>query len=275
MQEKFKHHKELRWLLPGEIKVKEELRFYPPRKRTDLEHSIAESKILEPFTTILEGGQIILLNGFARYDIILQTGVQDKIPVWVILDPMSDVQKRQLQIELAKQMQKYYVDYINEYNHYNTIVPKNQGKKTEGKNRHKLIALMMGISTSQLSKLLHIHKIDPDLLAAVDHEHMTLSQAEQRAKEKKRNGTKDARNTHARLFNPDKQIDMTPPLDNCPSCHRPLTTIKWEDLPTLFSFKKDESNSQTTWLQPMKSLKPVKRKAAVKNNPLKSKRKRS
>jgi hypothetical protein len=274
MQEKFKYHKELRWLLPSEIVVKEELRFYPPRLRTDLEHSLSESKFIVPLTAILEAGQNILLDGFDRFDIVHQKGMQDKIPVWVILDPMTDQEKRKLIVDLAKQKQKNYVDYMNEYHFYSSIIPNEQGKQMGGKNRHKLIALLMGISTSQLSKLLRIDSVSPELLAAVDHEHLTLSQAEQRAKEKKRSGGRDARNTHPQLFNPDKKIDMTPPLDKCPSCHRPLTTVKWEDLPAMFDFKKDESNSQTTWLEPIKSSRPAKHKQSEKKQPLKNKRKR-
>jgi len=251
MEDKFYYHKELRWLEPNEITIDENLRFYQARERTDLEHTIKESKFMEPITVCYEEGKYILLNGFDRMGIVSKNKLTAKIPTWVLLDMLSDVQKKKFIVDLAKQKQKTYVDYMNEYHLYNSMIPNEQGQKMDGKNRHKLIASMMGLSTSQLSKLLRIDKASPVLLAAVDNEHITLSKAEQQAKEilRKQRGESTDADSEA---HDDKEIDINKaPLTHCPSCNRPLTDIKWDDLPDMFSFKKDETNSQTTWMEPL------------------------
>lgn len=253
MQNKFQYHKELRWLKLNEITILEDYRIYTPRERTDLELSIKDSGLHEPLTAVHETEKIILLNGFDRMDTLLKKEQPDLVvPVWVILDPLTDSQKKKLILDLARQKQKTYVDYMNEYHLYDSLIPNEQGKNMGGKNRHKLIALMIGISTSQLSKLLRIDKVSPSLLSAVDHEHLTLSAAEQRCKEIIRNGReRDPHNTHAELFNPDKSIDVSKALTHCPACNRPLTTIDFDGIQDLFIFKRDETNSQIDWKQPL------------------------
>lgn len=253
MQENFQHKKELHWLKPGEITIREEYRLYAPRERTDLIHSIPESGVHEPLTALLENPNINLLNGFDRMDVINSQNLQEiKIPVWVILDPLSEDQRKKLILDLGRQKQKTKTDYAKEFELYDSIIPNEQGKNMGGHNRYKLIAGLMGISTSQLSQILRIQKAMPSLLQEVDNGHRTLSDAEQKAKQinrEKKQG--EAGDKSDGINSPGKKVDMEPIIDVCPTCKRKLSETDWKDLPGMFPFKRDETNNQTDWMEPI------------------------
>lgn len=251
MQENFHYKKELRWLLPQELTIRDEYRLYAPRERTDLSHSIPESGIIQPLTTVAEDELNILLDGFDRHG--LSTVFPDvKIPVWVITDQLTEMQKKKLILDLGRQKQKTKTDYLKEYEVYNTIVPNEQGKTKGGHNRHKLIAGMIGISTSQLSQILMINKARPSLLVEVDNDHRTLSEAQQVAKQIKRERKNvEAAEKSEGISSPGKKVDMKPKFDVCPTCHRRLSETDWGDVPSMFPFKRDETNNQTNWLEPI------------------------
>jgi len=253
MKETFQHKKNLQWLLPAEFKVVDEYRIYAPRERTDLSHSIDESHIIEPFTAIKVNDEIVLINGFDRFDVINAKALTElKIPTWVIEEPLSTVQVKKLILDLGRQKQKTYSDYLSEFEIYNMVVPNEQGKKLGGHNRFKIIAALMGISPTQLSKLQRINSVRPTLISQVDNGHATLVQAEQKAKQIKREQRQETeKQSSNNVSNAGKVVDMNQKYHTCPTCKRPLSEMEWKDLPDYFTYKRDESNNQTDWLQPL------------------------
>lgn len=251
MQINFNYKKELRWLLPHEITINQDYRIYAPRERTDLINSIPESGIIEPLTSVEQDEKIILLNGHDRHSICIQKP-DVKIPVWIITDSLSEEQKKKLILDLGRQKIKTKSDLAKEFELYDSIIPNNQGQRKGGHNRHKLIAGLMGISTSHLSQILRIKKQSPSLLTEVDNGHRTLSDAEQVAKRlKKENHQKEDEAAGANIKPPGKKIEMNPSIDVCPTCHRPFGDMNWKEIPELFTYKRDDTNNQQNWLEPL------------------------
>jgi hypothetical protein len=247
----FKIKKVLRWIKVSDLVINPEYRIYQPRERADLK-SIKTDEVIEPFTGLFENDAVTLINGFDRYDAIMRMGMPDMIvPVWVITDTLTPDQVNKLILDLSRQKQKTHHDYVIEYKLYDSIIPTHQGVKQEGPTRHKVIAGLMGISTSQLSKLLMINEVKPTLLQEVDHGHRTLAGAEQKAKEIKRQLPEAKEKKESRQLDLGKHVDIAGADTVCPTCKRPFGEMDWKDLPGFFTFKRDETNNQTTWLEPL------------------------
>ncbi len=251
MQNNFKINKELRWIKVSELVINPEYRIYKARKRTALK-TIKNNFIIQPLTGIEIPPHVVLLDGHDRYDTIYEFGMQDKlVPIWVVIDPLTPKQIKEFILELGKHKRKTNLDYMAEYELYNSIIPNQQGKKQEGPYRHQLIADEMDISTTQLSKLLMINEINPTLLQEVDHGHRTLAGAEQKAKEIKRQLPEAKEKKESRQLDLGKHVDIAGADTVCPTCKRPFGEMEWKDLPGFFTFKRDETNNQTTWLEPL------------------------
>lgn len=253
MKENFQHKKELKWMPAFALNIKPGHRIYTPRARTDLQSSIPESKIIQPFTAKQQVDGIDLLDGFDRYDTLAKSNLLHiDVPVWVITDELTDVQTKKLILDLGRQKQKTNTDYLVEYEIYNQVVPNEQGKKLGGHNRHKLIAGLMGISTGKLSQILRISKVDKSLIQQVDHGHATLAEVEQEAKKIKRENPEKFPKKESRVVDYGKKVDIAEAATACcPTCKRPFTDMEYKDLPEYFTHGRDETNNQTDWLEPL------------------------
>jgi hypothetical protein len=256
----------------NDIHIHEKYQIYNSEPDQGLNQSLMVNDVIEPLTVLKsKEEEHILINGFRRYDFMIENDPSDKmIPVWVIEQELTDDEIHMLILDLARVRQKGYAEILNEYHLYDKILPNNQGKKGVEKHRIKEIADRIGVSVSTLRRLISIDRINPALLVAVDSGIITLSKAKVDAKnierERKKadetfeleepvegiqdedeNSDDDPRSVQ-RSFK-DKIIDLNVLPNACPSCNRSFYNIEWEEIPEIFNLKRKPEEAQIDWLQ--------------------------
>lgn len=249
----------LKFVSLDKICVKEKHKLFEEQgeyNNRSLELSIQERGLKTAFTCYKKEGEYILLNGHRRYAILLQSNdAEFEVPIWLIEGELTEEDIDWFILDLAQVRKLTNRDYLNLYKKYNELVPNNRGKKDSPESRRKIIAEYVGISSSQISKLLLVDQHAPKLFRNVDDGKNTLIQAEQMAKaarseKKKREEARD--NPGSELDDDEEEkrnrvIDLESLPDCCPSCNRTFD-ITWEDIPNIFNEKRDDTNNQKDWL---------------------------
>lgn len=255
-----KYHRDLRWVAVKECHPDEEYAIYGSVERKDLDISVGKSGVIQPFTGIVKDGKIVIIDGRERLKAAMDKFDEDyKVPVWVITETLTDSELKWLVLDIERTRQKTYVDLMNEYNLYNSLIPNRQGQKDVVKDRTLLICDLMGISKSQLMKLLRIDRVSPPLLHAVDGGLITLEGARRKAEEIKRKrglddelsepeDKKEVKDGRDRIYR-DRVVDLTNLPDECPSCNRRFETIKYDDIQDIFNVNRKEDEFQIDWLR--------------------------
>jgi len=263
MEQKSQYNKTLQWIPLGQIHIEERYRVYTPGRNLGLAPSIERAGILEPFTVITPGKNI-LINGRERYDVGMEKlGPDYLVPVWLISDELTEEEIQWLILDLARVRHKSCVDQVNEFHMYHKLIPNNQGKTDVDQYRKDIIAGMIGISTSQLNKLLKIDRVKPALLHAVDTQVITIGKAETDCKmieleRKKQLGMlegseqDESQKQDQKIENKHQNwdIDLNALPTCCPCCNRPFSTLTWEDIPAIFNHKRKDDERQTNWIEP-------------------------
>ena len=140
--------------------------------------SISEVGLLQPLT-IDTHNQVI--SGNRRFESIKRLGWKE---VEVIVLEVKEEEEELLLIHFNKQRIKSFKELINEYLTLNRIYRKGQGKRTDltsvKSNRSSsrdVISSEMGISSSQLQRLVYIHRNRPDYIELLDKGILTVNQS--------------------------------------------------------------------------------------------------
>ena len=140
--------------------------------------SISEVGLLQPLT-IDTHNQVI--SGNRRFESIKRLGWKE---VEVIVLEVKEEEEELLLIHFNKQRIKSFKELINEYLTLNRIYRKGQGKRTDltsvKSNRSSsrdVISSEMGISSSQLQRLVYIHKNRPEYIELLDKGILTVNQS--------------------------------------------------------------------------------------------------
>ncbi|MGB1040493.1 MAG: ParB N-terminal domain-containing protein [Flavobacteriales bacterium] len=210
-----------------------------------------------PIIAIRRDGKLYIVDGRFRVEAILEAyGENHLVDVEIIEDELTLEEIQWLIADLGKKRKLRYQDYVNLYFLYHQLVPNQQGKKDVDEDRHKLIASHIGVSTSQLSKLLRINRVDPFLITELDHgvtmqSVMTTvkkmeeeADAKRKDQEEEKESTTTLHNTHHK----DRVVDLDAVPNCCAACNRPYD-VKWEDIPVIFNVGRDETNDQEDWLK--------------------------
>jgi len=252
-----KYNRELRWIEIRNCEPDTEHIIYNSVERKDLNISVGKSGVIQPFTGIVTGDKVSIIDGRERLRVAKEKFGQDhEVPVWVILDSLTDEQIKYLMLDLERTRRKTYVDRIAEYELYNKLIPNRQGQDLHGeKNRTQVICGLMGICKSQLMKLIKIDRISPTLLEAVDNDLITLEGARRKAEEIERNRKKEESEEittepviSKRRFS-DKVIDLESFPRCCPHCNNDFSTLRYEDILNRFNVNRKEDEFQTDWLR--------------------------
>ena len=144
----------------------------------ELMESISEVGLLQPLT-IDTRNQVI--SGNRRFESIKRLGWEE---VEVNLIEVQDGEEELLLIHFNKQRIKSFKELINEYLTLDRIYRKGQGKRTDltsvKSNRSSsrdIISSEMGISSSQLQRLVYIHRNRPDYIELLDKGILTVNQS--------------------------------------------------------------------------------------------------
>jgi len=140
--------------------------------------SISEVGLLQPLT-IDTHNQVI--SGNRRFESIKRLGWKE---VEVIVLEVKEEEEELLLIHFNKQRIKSFKELINEYLTLDRIYRKGQGKRTDltsvKSNRSSsrdVISSEMGISSSQLQRLVYIHRNRPDYIELLDKGILTVNQS--------------------------------------------------------------------------------------------------
>ena len=140
--------------------------------------SISEVGLLQPLT-IDTHNQVI--SGNRRFESIKRLGWKE---VEVIVLEVKEEEEELLLIHFNKQRIKSFKELINEYLSLDRIYRKGQGKRTDltsvKSNRSSsrdVISSEMGISSSQLQRLVYIHRNRPDYIELLDKGILTVNQS--------------------------------------------------------------------------------------------------
>ena len=144
----------------------------------ELMESISEVGLLQPLT-IDTRNQVI--SGNRRFESIKRLGWKE---VEVIVREVQEEEEELLLIHFNKQRIKSFKELINEYLTLDRIYRKGQGKRTDltsvKSNRSSsrdIISNEMGISSSQLQRLVYIHKNRPEYIELLDKGILTVNQS--------------------------------------------------------------------------------------------------
>ena len=144
----------------------------------ELMESISEVGLLQPLT-IDTHNQVI--SGNRRFESIKRLGWNE---VEVIQREVQEEDEELLLIHFNKQRIKSFKELINEYLTLDRIYRKGQGKRTDltsvKSNRSSsrdIISSEMGISSSQLQRLVYIHRNRPDYIELLDKGILTVNQS--------------------------------------------------------------------------------------------------
>ena len=144
----------------------------------ELMESISEVGLLQPLT-IDTRNQVI--SGNRRFESIKRLGWEE---VEVIQREVQEEDEELLLIHFNKQRIKSFKELINEYLTLDRIYRKGQGKRTDltsvKSNRSSsrdIISSEMGISSSQLQRLVYIHRNRPDYIELLDKGILTVNQS--------------------------------------------------------------------------------------------------
>jgi ParB/RepB/Spo0J family partition protein len=144
----------------------------------ELMESISEVGLLQPLT-IDTRNQVI--SGNRRFESIKRLGWNE---VEVIVREVQEEDEELLLIHFNKQRIKSFKELINEYLTLDRIYRKGQGRRTDltsvKSNRSSsrdIISSEMGISSSQLQRLIFIHKHHPDHIELLDKGILTVNQS--------------------------------------------------------------------------------------------------
>jgi ParB/RepB/Spo0J family partition protein len=140
--------------------------------------SISEVGLLQPLT-IDTHNQVI--SGNRRFESIKRLGWKE---VEVIVLEVKEEEEELLLIHFNKQRIKSFKELINEYLTLDRIYRKGQGKRTDltsvKSNRSSsrdVISSEMGISSSQLQRLVYIHRNRPEYIELLDKGILTVNQS--------------------------------------------------------------------------------------------------
>lgn len=256
---KKQYHRELRWIEIKNCRAEEDYAIYGTVKRKDLDISVGKSGVIQPFTGIIKEGKTLILDGRERLKVAKEKFEEDyQVPVWVISETLTDSELKWLVLDLERTRKKTYLDLMSEFKLYNSLIPNRQGQRGVEKGRRQLICDLMGISTSQLKKLIKIDNINPSLLIAVENGVCTLETASRKADEIKRKSKlqpemsqeencEEEKKGRDRIYR-DKEIDLNDLPDSCPSCNRRLDTIEYDDIQEIFNVNRKDDENQTDWL---------------------------
>ena len=144
----------------------------------ELMESISEVGLLQPLT-IDTRNQVI--SGNRRFESIKRLGWEE---VEVRLREVKEEEEELLLIHFNKQRIKSFKELINEYLTLDRIYRKGQGKRTDltsvKSNRSSsrdIISNEMGISSSQLQRLVYIHRNRPEYIELLDKGILTVNQS--------------------------------------------------------------------------------------------------
>ena len=144
----------------------------------ELMKSISEVGLLQPLT-IDTFNQVI--SGNRRFESIKRLGWNK---VEVIVREVQEEDEELLLIHFNKQRIKSFKELINEYLTLDRIYRKGQGRRTDltsvKSNRSSsrdIISSEMGISSSQLQRLVYIHRNRPEFIELFDKGILTINQS--------------------------------------------------------------------------------------------------
>ncbi len=251
-----KYNRELCWVELSKCFPDEKHVIYGPKARPDINISVSEKGILQPLTGYEEGDRILIFDGRERLEVAKSTfPTTHKVPIWIIKDKLSDDEIHWIMLDLERTRKKNYVDILAEFYLYNSLIPSNQGKKDVENSRIQIICDLIGVSKSQLMMLQRIDKINPSLIHAVDSGVITLDSAKRKAREIEKH--KDS--VHEKCSDEtvdegndiglgDKEVNLIALPKQCPSCNRPFSSIRFEDIPELFSLNRKETDLERDWI---------------------------
>ncbi len=136
----------------------------------DLANSIQEMGVLQPLV-INQFNQVV--SGNRRLCAIRQLGLEEVECELVQID--ENLVAKYL-VHYNKQRVKTCKEILKEYEVLRLVVLRNNGKRNDIRVRETL-SVEIGISNSQLGKLLFIQKEHPELIALIDREILTVAQA--------------------------------------------------------------------------------------------------
>ena len=144
----------------------------------ELMESISEVGLLQPLT-IDTRNQVI--SGNRRFESIKRLGWKE---VEVIVREVQEEEEELLLIHFNKQRIKSFKELINEYLTLDRIYRKGQGKRTDLtsvksniSSSRDIISSEMGISSSQLQRLVYIHRNRPEYIELLDKGILTVNQS--------------------------------------------------------------------------------------------------
>ena len=144
----------------------------------ELMESISEVGLLQPLT-IDTLNQVI--SGNRRFESIKRLGWKE---VEVIVREVQEEEEELLLIHFNKQRIKSFKELINEYLTLDRIYRKGQGKRTDLtsvksniSSSRDIISSEMGISSSQLQRLVYIHRNRPEYIELLDKGILTVNQS--------------------------------------------------------------------------------------------------
>ena len=144
----------------------------------DLVVSVGEVGLL---TTVVVNQQYQLISGHRRIEAVRRLG-WDEVDVEVI-ETASEDEEKSLLVHFNKQRVKTSREIINEAETLRPLYAVGQGKRSDltsvprNKSGRDALAEAVGVSSSQLGKLLFIQKENPDFINAIDEGKLTVRQA--------------------------------------------------------------------------------------------------
>lgn len=249
----------------GDLHVDEELTFFEPQPEENtnaIKLSIEQRGNRSQYVAVHRNNKLVLIDGIRRHPIELELyGPDHEALVWVIQEDLTDEAIHWYRIDRAKTKKKLKTDIVSEFKFRDKHTPNSQGKKTDLDYRRKRIAREIGVSPSTLNDLLWIDSIQPLLLRAVDRGEMTLKKARADAKklqearqEKEQMDEMDEVSPNSATGIPvfeasNKTIDLNAVITCCPCCNVPFSKIEWQDIPSIFHYKRKEDEQQRNWLK--------------------------
>ena len=144
----------------------------------DLVVSIGEVGLLTP---LVVNQQYQLISGHRRIEAVRRLG-WDKVDVEVI-ETTSEDEEKSLLVHFNKQRVKTSREVINEAETLRALYAVGQGKRSDltsvprNKGGRDALVEAVGVSSSQLGKLLFIQKENPDFITAIDEGNLRIRQA--------------------------------------------------------------------------------------------------
>lgn len=144
----------------------------------DLVVSIGEVGLLTP---LVVNQQYQLISGHRRIEAVRRLG-WDKVDVEVI-ETTSEDEEKSLLVHINKQRVKTSREVINEAETLRALYAVGQGKRSDltsvprNKGGRDALVEAVGVSSSQLGKLLFIQKENPDFITAIDEGNLRIRQA--------------------------------------------------------------------------------------------------